>query len=330
MTMVKREMPKRLSFARRACVALVVAAAAACGAGQMTTIWGSRVTSENCWRSYPRPQMVRAGWTNLNGDWDYAVTSVTNTPGRPENWDGKIRVPFPIESVLSGVGRLLEPDEFLWYTRKIVCDPKPGERTLLHFGGVDFRTMVFIGHDEVTDVPHEGGQNHFTLDITDYVKKGENELTVCVWDPTEDFVNSRGKQSFKPKGCFYTRVSGIWQTVWMETVPACHIESYTVVTDIDKGTATLKFNLAGRGSDRVKVAVDGVGEFTGDGEVVVKMPADFKLWSPDSPNLYSFTAACGADAVRGYFGMRKIEKRKDAKGVLRFFLNNQPYFAVKL
>ena len=294
----------------------------------LMTTWGEKITPENAWREYPRPQMARANWTNLNGEWDYAVTCVTNTPGRPTKWDGKILVPFCLESSLSGVGRLLEPDQFLWYTRTITCDPKPGERILLHFGGVDFRTMVFIGHNEVTDVPHEGGQNPFTLDITDYVKPGANELTVCVWDPTEDFINSRGKQSFKPKGCFYTRVSGIWQTVWMETVPASHIESYTVVTDIDAGTATLDFRLAGRGDDLVKVTVDGVGEFTGNGKVVVKMPAGFKLWSPASPTLYSFTATCGADEVSGYFGMRKIEKRKDAKGVLRFFLNNEPYFVM--
>ena len=294
----------------------------------LMSTWGEQITPANAWREYPRPQMVRANWTNLNGEWDYAVTSVTNTPGRPAKWDGKILVPFCLESSLSGVGRLLEPDEFLWYTRTITCDPKPGERILLHFGGVDFRTMVFIGHDEVTDVPHEGGQNPFTLDITDYVKPGANELTVCVWDPTEDFINSRGKQSFKPKGCFYTRVSGIWQTVWMETVPACHIAGYEVVTDIDAGTATLDFRLAGRGTDLVKVSVDGVGEFTGNGKVVVKMPAGFKLWSPASPVLYSFTAKCGADEVNGYFGMRKFEKRKDAKGVLRFFLNNEPYFVM--
>ena len=216
-------------------------------AAPMMTPWGEKVTSENAWRDYPRPQMVREGWTNLNGEWDYAVTCVTNTPGRPEKWDGKILVPFCIESALSGVGRLLKPDEFLWYTRKIECDPKPGERILLHFGGVDFRTMVFIGHDEVTDVPHEGGQNPFTLDITDYVKKGENELTVCVWDPTEDFINSRGKQCFKPHGCFYTRVSGIWQTVWMETVPEKYIKSYKVIADVDKGEVTLSFQGTGNG-----------------------------------------------------------------------------------
>ena len=294
----------------------------------MMTQWGEKVTPESAWRGYPRPQMVRENWTNLNGKWDYAVTSVTNTPGRPTKWDGKILVPFAIESALSGVGRLLEPNEFLWYTRKIECDPKPGERILLHFGGVDFRTMVFIGHDEVTDVPHEGGQNPFTLDITDYVKKGENDLTVCVWDPTDDFINSRGKQCFKPAGCFYTRVSGIWQTVWMETVPDCRIEKYTVVTDIDEGTATLNFCLAGRGTDRVTVSVDGVGEFDGDGKVVVKLPSGFKLWSPESPALYNFTAKYGKDVVKGYFGMRKIEKRKDSKGIFRFFLNNKPYFMI--
>ena len=302
----------------------------------LMTTWGEQLSPANAWREYPRPQMVRANWTNLNGEWDYAVTCVTNTPGRPTKWDGKILVPFCLESALSGVGRLLEPDQFLWYTRTITCDPKPGERILLHFGGVDFRTMVFIGHNEVTDVPHEGGQNPFTLDITDYVKPGANELTVCVWDPTEDYINSRGKQSFKPKGCFYTRVSGIWQTVWMETVPACHIDGYTVVTDIDKGTATLDFRICGAmggacscaAACEIKVSVDGVGEFTGNGKVTVKMPAGFKLWSPESPNLYTFTAKCGADEVSGYFGMRKIEKRKDAKGVLRFFLNNEPYFVM--
>ena len=183
----------------------------------LMTEWGAKMTPANAWREYPRPQMVRGNWTNLNGEWDYAVTSVTNTPGRPEKWDGKILVPFAIESALSGVGKMLEPDQFLWYSRKIQVKKSGGggERILLHFGGVDFRTMVFIGHKEVTDVPHESGQNPFTLDITDYVTDGENELTVCVWDPTDTFINNRGKQVRKPGGCHYTRVSGIWQTVWI-------------------------------------------------------------------------------------------------------------------
>ena len=299
----------------------------------LMTTWGDKVTPENAWRGYPRPQMVREGWTNLNGEWDYAVASVTNTSGRPRIWNGKILVPFAIESALSGVGRLLNPDEFLWYTRTINCNPKPGERILLHFGGVDFRTMVFIGHTEVTDVPHEGGQNPFTLDITDYVKNGENELTVCVWDPTEDFVNSRGKQSFKPHGCFYTRVSGIWQTVWMETVPETYIESYKCVTDIDNGEVCFDFKVVGSELDE-EVEID---VFDGDKRVAsvedyinkpvtIKMPKGFKLWCPESPNLYTFKIRYERDTFSGYFGMRKFEKRKDSNGHLKFFLNNRPCF----
>ena len=305
-----------------------VCAACVASAGALTTPWGEKVTSQDAWREYPRPQMVRSGWTNLNGDWDYAVTSVTNTPGRPTAWDGKIRVPFAIESALSGVGRLLQPDEFLWYTRTIDCTKRPGERILLHFGAVDFRAQVFVGHREVTDVPHEGGQNPFTLDITDYVADGANELTVCVWDPTEDFVNSRGKQSFEPKGCFYTRVSGIWQTVWLENVPETYVAGYTVATDIDKGTVTLAFDVRSPkfAKPEVTVEVSGVKGTTADGKVTLALPAPVRLWSPDAPNLYDFTAACGADTVRGYFGMRKIETRRDAKGVLRFFLNGEPVF----
>ena len=261
------------------------------------------------------------------------MASVTNTSGRPRIWNGKILVPFAIESALSGVGRLLNPDEFLWYTRTINCNPKPGERILLHFGGVDFRTMVFIGHTEVTDVPHEGGQNPFTLDITDYVKNGENELTVCVWDPTEDFVNSRGKQSFKPHGCFYTRVSGIWQTVWMETVPETYIESYKCVTDIDNGEVRFDFKVVGSELDE-EVEID---VFDGDKRVAsvedyinkpvtIKMPKGFKLWCPESPNLYTFKIRYERDTFSGYFGMRKFEKRKDSNGHLKFFLNNRPCF----
>lgn len=296
----------------------------------MTTPFGDKVTAENAWREYPRPQMVRSNWTCLNGSWDYAVTSVTNTPGRPERWDGKIVVPFAIESKLSGVGRLLESNEFLWYTRTIDCVKRQGERILLHFGAVDFRTMVYIGHNEVTDAPHEGGNNPFTLDITDYVKDGPNELTVCVWDPTEAFVNSRGKQSFAPAGCFYTRMSGIWQTVWMEYVPETYIKGYTVVADIDAGTVSLKFNVHSPKFrvPEVEVSVAGVKATSVDGVATVKMPSDFKLWSPEEPNLYDFTARCGADSVRGYFGMRKFANGKDTDGHLRFFLNNRPYYVM--
>ena len=326
-------MTKTMLFAAVAAVTTGALAYAPAKSPLMTE-WGEKVTPENAWREDPRPRMVRGGLGNLttilNGEWDYAITSVTNTPGRPEKWDGKILVPFALESALSGVGKTLEPDQFLWYTRKINCVKVPGERILLHFGAVDFRTMVFIGHREVTDVPHEGGQNPFTLDITDYVKSGDNDLIVCVWDPTEDFVNSRGKQSFRPAGCFYTRVSGIWQTVWMERVPEKYIKGYKVVTDIDASTATIDFDLAGEGNVDVKVyglsSDQQIVRTTGH-VVEVKIP-NAKLWSPEEPNLYHFKATYGKDVVTGYFGMRKFEKRKDAKGVWRFYLNNKPYYVM--
>lgn len=320
---------------------LLVIAAETAKSEPMMTLWGEKVTSENAWRSYPRPQMERENWTCLNGDWDYAITAITNTPGRPEKWDGKIRVPFALEAPLSGCGgRLLKPEEYLWYTREIELDPKPGERILLHFGAVDFRAVVYLGHDEV--VMHEGGQLPFTVDLTPYAKKGANALTVLVWDPTEDFINSRGKQAFKTHACFYTRSSGITQTVWLETVPEKHIADYDVTTDIDKGEVTFNFKVNGlsyadagffgpskgklniwRGKELVARA-----DFLPGWSVTVKMPADFKLWSPEEPNLYDFSAEFGKDKIDGYFAMRKFEKRKDAKGVPRFFLNNKPYYVM--
>ena len=301
----------------------------------MMTPFGEKVTAENAWREYPRPQLVRDNWTCLNGKWDYAITSVTNTPGRPKKWDGKILVPFAIESSLSGVGRLLESNEFLWYTRKIDVKKRAGYRNLLHFDGVDFRVMVFIGHREV-DIPHSGAQEPFTLDITDVAKDGENELTLCVWDPTEGFINSRGKQINKPGGCHYTRVSGIWQSVWMETVPETYIEDYTVVTDIGDGTVRFGFKTVGadRDDDIEVEVVDADGKVVAKGEgeaqkgVTVRLPKGFRLWSPDAPNLYTFKAKLEKDMITGYFGMRKFEKRRDAKGVLRFFLNNRPYYII--
>ena len=314
-------------------------AAMALQAETMLTPWGEKVTPENAWRGYPRPQMVRSNWTNLNGQWDYAITDIGKTDARPEKWDGKILVPFALEAPLSGCnGKLLEPHQYLWYTRKINLDPKPGEKILLHFGAVDFRAIVYLGHDEVGCTPHEGGQLPFTVDLTPYAKKGENTLTVLVWDPTEAHINSRGKQSFKTYACFYTRMSGIWQTVWMETIPEKHIADYDVTPDIDAGTVTLKFKVCGlkygdTQEGEVRVLCDGgnvvaTSQFKPGEPCTIKMSADFKLWSPETPNLYDFTAKFGTDEIKGYFGMRKFEKRMDSKGVLRFFLNNKPYYVM--
>ncbi len=318
---------KRLAFAAAALVA------AAAGAWQqapgMKTPWGEKVTPENAWREYPRPQMARDAWTNLNGLWQYAVTR--DAPGVPSAWDGEILVPFVIESPLSGVGRLLEPQETLWYRRSFDADVQPGTRLLLHFEQADFRAMVFVNGVEA-GVPHEGGQIPFTYDVTDLVKKGANELVVSVWDPTTDFIGSHGKQTFKPHGCMYTRSSGIGGTVWLETVPATHIADYRVTTDIDAGAVRFEFDVAGgrfaKPEVRVVVGKNAASATTKDGVAVVKMPAGFKLWSPESPALYDFTATCGEDAVKGYFGMRKFELRKDPNGVLRFYFNNEARFII--
>ena len=305
----------------------------------MKTPWGEKVTPENAWREYPRPQMVRDAWTNLNGLWQYAVTK--DAPGIPAKWDGEILVPFVIESSLSGVGRLLEPAETLWYRRSFNADVKPGERMLLHFEQADFRAQVFVNRVEV-GVPHEGGQMPFTFDVTDYVKPGANELVVAVWDPTTDFIGSVGKQVFKPHGCMYTRSSGIGGTVWLETVPETHLVDYKVTTDIDAGTVSVTLEGAGN-----LTKAEGVVEVRRNGKtlasgalaawgkpVMVKLPQPVALWSPESPALYDLVitfrdGATGVkDVVRGYFGMRKFELKKDEKGILRFYFNNTMRFII--
>ena len=312
----------------------------------MMTEWGEKVTPENAWRSYPRPQLVRENWTNLNGLWEYAVTSnAAETAGSP--WDsyepepaiakGEILVPFAIETPLSGVGRLLQPGELLWYRRTIDVRKEPGRRILLHFGAVDLRCQVFVGHREVTDVPHEEGNVPFTLDLTDYVTGGANELIVCVWDPTNGDCGNHAKQNLSPNGCMYTRSSGIWQTVWMESVPATHIVGYEAVTDIDRGEVKMEVKVEGmkakgEGGGRVKIEVfdpDGksVGKMTPLSATTYALHLDSpKLWSPKTPRLYTFKATCGQDAVKGYFAMRKFEKRRDANGIWRFYFNNEPCF----
>lgn len=301
----------------------------------LMTIWGEKVTPENAWREHPRPQMTRENWANLNGLWQYAVTPQNGD--QPANWDGQILVPFCIESALSGVGRMLEPDQLLWYRRTFDAQPRKGERTLLHFGAVDFRTQVFINGLEATDVPHEGGNLPFTLDVTDFVKAGENEVVVSVWDPTNRGMQGSGKQNLNPHGIWYTRVSGIWQTVWLETVPDTHIAGYRTATDIDKGTVDVTVLACGdlmNASATVEVLEDGksiakgsVKDWRKPVTLSLKQP---RLWAPETPNLYDLRITLKADGatdtVNGYFGMRKFDWRPDEKGVPRFYLNNKKLF----
>ncbi len=328
---------------KRLILSAALCAASFCGAWSaapgMKTPWGEKVTPENAWREYPRPQMARDAWLNLNGLWEYAVTA--ESPAIPEKWDGEILVPFVLESSLSGVGRPLQPNETLWYRRTFDAQVKPGERLLMHFEQADFRAQVFVNRVEAM-VPHEGGQMPFSVDVTDLVKAGANELVVAVWDPTNDFIGSTGKQVFKPHGCMYTRSSGLGGTVWLETVPETHLVDYKVATDIDRGTVDVTLEGAGDLKHaEARVEVCRAGKVVASGElkewgrpVTVALPRPVALWSPEAPELYDLVitfrdAAKGTrDVVKGYFGMRKIELRKDANGVLRFFFNNAPRFLI--
>ena len=269
---------------------------------------------------YPRPQMERDSWQCLNGEWDYAITGDTDEVAA---WDGKILVPFSPETELSGVGRVLKTDEVLWYQRAFSYHrEKEGERTLLHFGAVDQRAVVYLNGEEAGK--HRGGYTAFTLEITDLLKEGENLLTVRVEDPLSKYGDARGKQAEKPGGIWYTSQSGIWQTVWTETVPEKYVSSLKIDPDLDAGKC--RVTVVSETSEPVILNLGGV-SYVGKTNVPVEMkPEKIRAWSPEDPYLYSFTVRMGDDEVRSYFGLRKFSVGKDGNGEPRLFLNGKPYF----
>jgi len=299
--------------------------------GPLGTRWTQEVTPDNAWREYPRPQLVRADWTNLNGLWQYAI--VAKDAQEPTDWAGEILVPFPIESALSGVKKPVSPEQRLWYKRTFEA-PKLGkdQRLLLHFGAVDWQSTIWVNGQEVGQ--HVGGYDPFTLDITPAVKAGSNELTIAVWDPTDTGYQPRGKQVLKPGGIMYTAVTGIWQTVWLETVPRDYIQSIKIVPDIDRQVVTVAVEAPEGLRVSLTAASAGVacGKATGETGAPIELKvADLKLWSPDTPHLYDLQVelvqdGTVVDQVSSYFGMRKIEVRKDAAGVNRLLLNNEVLF----
>ncbi len=298
-------------------------------ANALMTHWGKKVTPENTWQEYPRPQLTRKEWRNLNGLWDYAVAKKETAlyPGAC----GQILVPFPLESALSGVKRTLQPDERLWY-RRTFSIPKSwkGKRILLHFGAVDWEAAIRVNGKNVGN--HRGGYLPFQFEITKYLQKGENELLVAVWDPTDASWQQRGKQVHTPHGIWYTQVSGIWQTVWLEAVPQTFISRIDIKTDIDSESIEIGIDLDGKERNRIhfnifdrrKTVIKGIipagGKKT---KIQLKQPV---LWSPENPHLYSMQVISGKDRVETYFGMRKFCLGKDAQGRNRLMLNNQSYF----
>ncbi|KPK50010.1 MAG: glycoside hydrolase family 2, partial [Planctomycetes bacterium SM23_25] len=313
--------------------------------GPLMTRWAKDVSPETVHGEYPRPQMVRQDWQNLNGLWQYAMAAEGEAPPVGKDLDGKILVPFPIQSALSGV---MQHADRLWYRRTFTV-PKAwkGRRVLLHFGAVDWEAAVYVNGKQVGD--HRGGYDAFAFDISDALTgSGKQELIVGVFDPTNDGNQPRGKQVKNPKGIWYTAVTGIWQTVWLEPVPQTHIRRLVLAPDVDKKCLTVVAELGGPTEGKgvkptggpadaltVEVTVsDGGAKVAtmrgGAGDRVPVSVPDPKLWSPDSPHLYDLkvelkttTDGKTLDSVDGYFGMRKIEIGKDEKGLTRMLLNGK-------
>jgi hypothetical protein len=295
------------------------------------TKWAKGVSPRKAHREYPRPQMVRKQWKCLNGLWKYAIRPKDEP--QPQRFDGKILVPFPIESALSGVVKRVGKQHRLWYRRKFSI-PKEwaGKRILLHFGAVDWEAKVLVNGKQVGT--HRGGYDPFTFDITDALKKkGKQEIVLSVWDPTDKGYQPRGKQVSRPHKIWYTPTTGIWQTVWLEPVNKRHITSLKIVTDIDKALVRIVAAASIAGERTYFKAVSGQlvpRHSPNPHEMILDVPTP-ELWSPSSPHLYELKVMMYegdevVDTVSSYFGMRKISLSKDEKGIMRIMLNNKPQF----
>jgi len=305
--------------------------------GRIMTRWAAAVQPELVLPEYPRPQMVREEWLNLNGLWDYAI--VAKDADRPAVWDGKILVPFAVESALSGVGKPVGSVKELWYRRTISVPKKwRSGKILLHFGAVDWESTLWVNGREAGT--HRGGYDPFTYDITNALAAGtKQEIVLRVLDPTDEDNSpiARGKQVMKPHGIFYTAVTGIWQSVWLEPVPEIYFAKLKITPDIDRGSLTIEPTVTGNGSgaslavtvSRGKTVV-ATAEAPSGQPTVIDLPQP-ELWSPDNPVLYDIKAVLKKDGkvldeVESYAGMRKIALGKDEQGYLRLFLNNKPLF----
>ena len=303
--------------------------------GPLMTRWAKDVSPEMVHPEYPRPQMVRKNWTNLNGLWDYKIADGTGKHP-PEVSDGKILVPFPIESALSGVMKRLGPKDAMVYYRTFETPArKEGERVLLHFGAVDWACAVKVNDTRVGE--HRGGYDPFTFDITDALVPGdEQELSVLVTDPSDANWQPRGKQVNEPKGIWYTPTSGIWQTVWLEVVPSSYLRTVAPTPRVDAKTVFIGYDAVNAQAGAVKAVVRDGDKVVAEKQCKVGTPLELpipapKLWSPDSPHLYDLTVTLlvdgrPVDEVASYFGMRKIALGKDKAGVTRMMLNGEPVF----
>ena len=302
---------------------------------KIRTPWAEQIDVNNVWKEYPRPIMERTAWKNLNGLWSYAVKP--KGEAQPTKWDGEILVPFCIESSLSGVGKTLGDKNELWYNRTFTVPAQwKKQNVLLHFGAVDWKADVWVNDVKVGS--HTGGYVPFSFDITQALKAGENKLTVRVWDPTDRGYQPRGKQVCNPDGIWYTPVSGIWQTVWLEPVAPMHIENLRILPNVDANTVTVTVQKSVECPAmmaEVKVLDGGklvaAARGINNEPVEVRMPETPKLWSPDSPFLYDLEVTIYkdgklVDSVKSYAAMRKISTKRDDNGIVRMQLNNKDLF----
>ena len=301
---------------------------------KIKTSWGEQLDPKNVLPEYPRPIMERNDWKNLNGLWKYAITP-KGTPA-PAAYQGDILVPFAVESSLSGVGKMINEKEELWYQRTFdVPSNWRGKQILLHFGAVDWKAEVWVNDVKVGE--HTGGFTPFYFDITSVLNKGNNDLVVKVWDPSDRGEQPRGKQIANPHGIWYTPVTGIWQTVWLEPVATQYITNLKTTPDIDNNSVKVEVAANTTSADKVEVKVfDGKnlvakGAALNGVPVELAMPANAKLWSPDSPFLYNMEVTLykdgkAIDQVKSYTAMRKYSIRKGQNGITRLQLNNKDYF----
>lgn len=302
---------------------------------KIKTTWGENLDPNNVLPEYPRPIMERSEWQNLNGLWQYAV--VDKGSAIPTTFEGDILVPFAIESSLSGVARRIHDRQELVYQRSFTIPSAwKNKRVLLHFGAVDWKADVWVNDIKVGS--HTGGYAPFSFDITPALEGKSNKLTVKVWDPTDRSYQPRGKQVSNPSGIWYTPVSGIWQTVWLEPVNEKHIQDLRILPNIDRKMLTVDAAVANAAdADMLEVKVFDGDQLVATGKsinqqiVEIAMPADSKLWSPESPFLYTLQVSLKSggkvvDQVDSYAAMRKFSTRRDRNGIVRLELNNKPLF----
>ncbi len=303
---------------------------------QLTTTWGEKIDEEHIWQEYPRPQLQREHFQMLHGEWDYAI--VPQSEEYCFESQGKILVPFSPEAYLSGVGRQLQPNEYLWYQRVLTftkeeCQRKEKkEHCILHFDAVDQQAVVYVNDIEVAK--HYGGYLPFEMDITEFVSENPCTLQVRVQDDSDTSYHTRGKQTLKRGGMFYTAQSGIWQSVWYEWVPENYVKRLKITPDYDSACVKIQIDSTTR-FDTLQINLEDkeaqyeVLEVSEDGkqQLVLKFTdGKFKSWSPEEPYLYGFTLKADRDEIRSYFAMRSFTVEKDAKGIPRFCLNHKPYF----